>query len=354
MIATIIWAIIIFSLIIFIHEFGHFITAKLCKVQVNEFAIGMGPKLWKKQKGETLYSVRAFPIGGFCQMEGEDEDNHSPNSFNTKPKWQRFIILFAGAFMNIVLGFLLLILLSSAFTSQSSFYSMTLSDVSQDYPAYEAGLRPGDEIIRVNGSRVHIRQDYNFYNNNPQQLNLEVRRGDEILNFQFAPKEVKVGADGQILPDDTTEEYQAQYVAGIVFAQKDKNIGTVLYQSFYEACFMGKVVVVSIIDLISGKVSPKYLSGPVGIVSEIGTAASMGLQNLLWLAALITINLGLMNLLPLPALDGGRILFLIVEAVIRKPLSPKVEGYFHAIGFILLIGLLIYATSNDIMRLFTS
>ena len=128
MIATIIWAIIIFSLIIFIHEFGHFITAKLFRVKVNEFAIGMGPQLWKKQKGETLYSVRAFPIGGFCQMEGEDEDNHDPNSFNMKPKWQRFIILFAGAFMNFVLGFLLLILLSSAFTPKENFYSMTLAD----------------------------------------------------------------------------------------------------------------------------------------------------------------------------------------------------------------------------------
>lgn len=352
MIANIIWAILIFSLIIFIHEFGHFITAKLFHVKVSEFAVGMGPKLWKKQRGETLYSVRAFPIGGFCQMEGEDEDICAPNSFNVKPKWQRFLILFAGAFMNFVLGFLLLILLSSAFTS--NFYSMTLAEVNQRYPAYEAGVRAGDEILRVNGSRVHIRQDYDFYNNNPEQIDLEVRRNGEILNFSFAPRTVKVSRSGQILDDNTTEPYQTQYVAGIAFSQKDKNIGTVLSQSFYEACFMGKVVVVSIVELISGKVSPKYLSGPIGIVSEIGTAAAVGLKSVLWLAALITINLGLMNLLPLPALDGGRILFLGIEAVTRKPLNPKVEGYFHTIGFLLLFGLLLYATSNDIMRLFTS
>lgn len=354
MIATIIWAVIIFSLIIFVHEFGHFITAKLCRVKVNEFAVGMGPRLWKKQRGETLYSVRAFPIGGFCQMEGEDEDNHEPNSFNAKPGWQRFLILFAGAFMNFVLGFLLLILLSSVFTPKESFYSMTLAEVNQGYPAYEAGVRPGDKIVGVNGNRTHIRRDFDFYNNNPQQIQLEVLRDGEILNFSFPPKAIKVGQNGQILSDDTTEAYQTQYVAGIVFTQKDKNIGTILSQSFYEACFMGKVVVVSIVELISGKVSPKYLSGPIGIVSEIGTAASVGLRNVLWLAALITINLGLMNLLPLPALDGGRILFLLIEAITRKPLNPKVEGYFHAIGFLLLIGLLLYATSNDILRLFTS
>lgn len=354
MIATIIWAIIIFSLIIFIHEFGHFITAKLFHVKVNEFAIGMGPQLWKKQKGETLYSVRVFPIGGFCQMEGEDEDNYDPDSFQVKPKWQRFIILFAGAFMNFVLGFLLLILLSSLFTPKENFYSMTLADVTQGYPAYEAGLRPGDEILRVNGNRIHIRQDYNFYNNDPSQIQLEVCRDGKTLTFSFAPKAIKISQDGQILDENATDAYQTQYVAGIVFSQKDKNIGTVLSHSFYESCFMGKVVVVSLAELISGKVSPKYLSGPIGIVSEIGTAASMGLKNVLWLAALITINLGLMNLLPLPALDGGRILFLLIEAVTRKPLNPKVEGYFHAIGFVLLIGLLLYATSNDILRLFSS
>ncbi len=353
MITTVLWAIVIFSLIIFVHEFGHFITAKLFQVKVSEFALGMGPTLWKKQKGETLYSVRALPIGGFCQMGEEDQDNHEPGSFNAKPKWQRFVILLAGAFMNFVLGFLLLVLLSSAFTPKESFYSMTLSEVYPAFPAYEAGLRPGDEIIRVNGHRTHIRQDYNFYHNNPEKISLEVRRGGETLMFDIPLKAVKVSSSGQILPDDTTEAYQTKYVTGIIFSRKDKTIGTVLSQSFYEAFFMGKVVAVSLVDLVSGKVSPQYLSGPIGIVSEIGTAASMGLSNLLWLAALITINLGLMNLLPFPALDGGRIVFLGIEAITRKPLSPKVEGYFHAAGFLLLIGLMIYATSNDIMRLFT-
>ncbi len=353
MISTVIWAIVIFSLIIFVHEFGHFITAKLFHVKVNEFALGMGPTLWKKQKGETLYSVRALPIGGFCQMEGEDQDNHEPDSFNAKPKWKRFLILFAGAFMNFVLGFLLLILLSSAFTPKESFYSMTLSEVYSDYPAYEAGLRPGDEIVSVNGHRTHIRQDYNFYNNNPENIRLEVRRNGDLLSFTFPLKAVKVGENGQILPEDTNEAYQTQYIAGFVFSRQEKTVGTVLSRSFYEAFFMGKVVIVSLIELISGKVSPQYLSGPIGIVSEIGTAASMGLANVLWLAALITINLGLMNLLPFPALDGGRILFLGIEAITRKPLSPKVEGYFHAAGFLLLIGLMLYATSNDIIRLFT-
>ena len=340
-ILTAVYSIIIFSLIIFVHEFGHFITAKAFGVLVHEFAIGMGPAIFKKQKGETLYSVRAIPIGGYCAMEGENGESEDPRSFGKKSKFKRFIILAAGAVMNLILGFAVISLFFGV-NNQEYFVSTVIESVDEGSPAYEAGLLPGDKVIRVNGHSLTVKSEVEIYGSFDKAYNLTVKRGKEKLNFSIVPRETETVIDGKT--------YKRR-IMGIRFATVEKNFATMLEYSFKNTVFMGKLVFISLGQLLSGAASPSSLSGPVGIINEINTAASSGLADILYLMALITINIGLFNLLPIPALDGGRILFIIIEAIIRKPIPAKYEGLCHGIGFALLIGLMLFATGNDIMRL---
>lgn len=340
---TIIYAILIFSVIIFVHEFGHFITAKLFDVKVTEFALGMGPALFKKQKGETLYSLRAIPIGGYCAMVGENgEEEDDPRSFARKSKLKRFIILASGAIMNLILGFIVMLALLG-FYNQNGFVSTVIESVPEDMPAYEQGIRAGDRVIKVNGRSVSLKTEIDVYGSFEDSYEITVKRGKEKLTFNVIPKDVEYTLEGKT--------YKTKRI-GVNFGKDEKSFLNVIKYSWKNCLFMGKLVIISLEQLITGAASPSQLSGPVGIINEINTAAKSGLADILNLMVLITINLGLFNLLPLPALDGGRIFFILIEAVIRKPIPAKYEGLCHGIGLILLLLVMIYATGNDIIRIF--
>ncbi len=339
-IITAVAAILVFTLVIFIHEFGHFITAKLFNVKVNEFAIGMGPAIFTFTKGETLYRLRLLPIGGFVAMEGEDEESSDPRSFNRLPKIKKAIILIAGAFMNIVLGFIVLavIVLNSDYIASRTVdgYTMENSMVEQ------SGLMVGDTITAVNGRRVYIANDvmYELARTTENTADLTVLRdGDSVLleNVMF----------------DTIEHDNGyiQLVPGFYVLPIEKTVLSVAAEALGYTASLARVIFLSLIDLVTGRVAINNLSGPVGIVTVIGDAAALGLEPLLMILALLTVNLGVFNLLPVPALDGGRLFFIAIEAVIRRPIPQKFEIVVNSASFILLMGLMLFVTFNDVSRL---
>lgn len=341
MILTIIGAILIFSLIIFVHELGHFLTAKLFGVNVLEFSMGMGPAIFKKQGKNTLYSIRAIPIGGFCQMEGEDEDCDTEGSFSAKKPLPKIIILAAGAFMNVLLGFIIVtsLVTTSAFQS-GALPSTVVASVNPEASAAEF-LQPGDKIIEVNGSRVNIKRDISFaLSKEDSEHTITFERNGERFHKSFTPMTM------------TYEDGTTGKIIGFNIAPEDITISGILREGFFQTIWMVKLVFVSLGMLLGGQVGIGDMSGPVGVVSAMNSVAQTGILNFLFFAAFLTVNIGVMNLLPLPALDGGRIVFSLFELIFRKPVPPEKEGIVHAIGFFLLIALMIFVTWNDIMRLF--
>ncbi|MBO5409135.1 MAG: site-2 protease family protein [Clostridia bacterium] len=330
-ILTAVCVILIFGLIILIHELGHFVTAKLFGVTVHEFAIGMGPKLFGKQLGETFYSVRLIPMGGYVKMEGEDEDSESEGAFSKKKPWQRFIILFAGAFMNLLLGLSLLVILNSVNPEFSVIPTMQIESTMPGMGAEQAGILPGDKLLEIDGSRVFTQLDLNLTMSEKETVSVTVARNGEKLDFQVPLTEGKIG---------------------IIRKVEDKHLWNVLSYSYFEAFSIVKLTYQSFFGMFTGAVSVDQMSGPVGIVTEIGNAVQQGFLDVLFLALLISLNLGVVNLLPLPALDGGRIVFVLWEMITRKKLKPEHEGIVHFIGFILLIVFMLYITKNDIAKLF--
>lgn len=332
---TAISAVVVFLLLILVHELGHFVSAKLTGIRVREFAIGMGPVIFKRQKGETVYSVRALPIGGYCKMEGEDEESEDERAFGKKGIPQRFLVLVSGAFMNIVIGFVLFVILM--FTQQQ-IYVPVVDTVLEGSPAQQAGLAPGDRVIRLNGTKINILNDFSFEMSrcNGGEIRVEYLRGGQKQRVSVVPR-----------PDES-----GRYLIGFTNSVADLTFSSRISNAYYMTMFTSKVVLVSLADIIAGRVSYKDMSGPVGIVQHIGEAAKTGILDLVSLTAFITINLGVFNLLPLPALDGGRLMFLLLEAVRRKKLPAEKEGLVHFIGFALLILLMIFATTNDIGRFF--
>ena len=340
---TTIAAVLIFAILIFIHEIGHFIAAKLSGVRVNEFALGMGPKIIKFQKGETLYSVRAFPIGGFCALEGEDEDTKDPRAFSNKPAYKRLIILAAGAFMNILLGFILLFSLG---LGADTVVVPEIKSVAEGGSAESAGLRENDRIIYANGKRVHIMDDFSWaISNNTAdngELNLVVKNNGEKRNVSLTPK-----------MEDGKKVY------GIMLKTEQNSVFKTVKNSWYRTGFYSGVIVDSFVNLIKGNIPMSQISGPVGIVSEIGnaveetrTSGMEGFLSLISLTILLTINLGVFNLLPLPALDGGRILFVLIELVLRKPVPRDKEAIVHFIGLVLLLIFSAFIAFKDVIKLF--
>lgn len=328
-------AILVFLFIIMVHEFGHFITAKLFKVSVPEFSIGFGPVIFKKKKGETLYSLRTLPIGGYVQMVGEDEESEDQNALCNKPVWQRIIIIGAGAFLNILMGFIVYLVI------MGNVHQMPILNVKQvveNTPAYEV-LMPGDSIKAVNGNRVWYYKDFKFLINtiDPEEsLTLTVKRGENTFDCNITPY--------------YSEE--SGYQIGILMDTEDVGfLGKIKY-AFYELFFVIKAIFYSFYMLLRGQVSLNSISGPVGTVGIMTQAAKNGFYSFINLFAMLTVNIGIFNLLPLPALDGGRVFFSLIELVIGKKIPPKKEGMVHFIGLILLLALMFFVTVNDIVTVF--
>ena len=334
--ATVISAILIFFVLVLVHELGHFITAKLCGVEVHEFGIGMGPVIFKKEYKGTVYSLRCIPIGGFCAMEGEDEESDSPGAFGNKKPWQRIIILVAGATMNLLLGLLLMGIVM--FGSKAQYVAVPVVDkVIEQSAAEEAGLMQGDKITKINNTNIQTQAELKFELSRYKGGNIDVEylRNGERKKASILPKK---GEDGV-------------YYIGFEAKVEPLDFGGRLYHTWHYSVFYGKVILCTLFDLVTGNIGMEAMSGPVGIVSEIGKSAKQGIDSLLSLAAIITINIGLFNLLPLPALDGGRIIFVLAELITRKKIPADKEGMVHFLGFMLLILLLIFATWQDILRL---
>ena len=362
---TLIAALIVFSAVIAIHEFGHFTVAKLCGIQVNEFSIGMGPALWKKIYKGTQYSLRALPVGGYVALEGEespesqqaeeardereaeDENPVPPEQrtgipLNEAPVWQRVLVMVAGAFMNFVLGFVVLVILVAA--QEGAITSKTIYSIEDDALCGQTGLQAGDEIVAVNGRRCFVANDILY----------------ELVRTEAYRARFTVKRDGQKveLPDvqfDTwqDEDGQTHMTLGFTVYGIKKTPLNVLKEAWNSTLYYGRIVFTSLEDLVRGRESINNLSGPVGIVTAIGQAASYGWQDLLELLALITINLGVFNLLPFPALDGGKVVFLIIEGVTGHAVPEKLQGTLTIAAFALLFGLMLFATYNDIIRLVT-
>lgn len=336
---SIVIALVVFGALVLIHEFGHFFTAKLSGVRVNEFALGMGPVLLKYKKGETQYSLRLLPIGGFCSMEGEDKESSDEHSFNSIAVWKRIIIVCAGAFMNILLGFIIVCIIM---TASSNLASTTISKFADNAVSNKSGLKVGDQILKINGQKVNIYSDivFNLITKKNGTADVVVNRNNKpiILKSVNFPL-VDDGNGGKAMTIDFGLKPQS------------KNAFSVVTQSFYWTIATVKLVWVTLIQLFGGSYTIKDLSGPVGVSAAMGSAASHGIMDLLIIVALITINLGVVNLLPLPALDGGRLVFLLLEAIRKKPIKPEVEGYIHFAGFVCLMLLVVVVTFNDVARL---
>lgn len=331
---AVIIALIVFGVMIGIHEAGHLISAKLSGVLVHEFAVGMGPKIFSFQGKETKYSLRILPFGGFCSLEGEDEESDNSRAFCNATPLKRIIILASGAIMNLILGFLVVMIFYSL---QPQIIEPVATGVIEQSYAEHIGLKAGDRIVKMNNSKINIYADLKFFMmlNEDKPIHLTVKRnGEEIVFENFKPTIIK----------------EKPYLGITTTATKNTFLKTVR-ESYYTGFFMAKLVLYSLKELVTGGVSINEASGPVGIVSEIGTAAKKGIFDLLYIVALITINLGLFNLLPLPALDGGRILFVIISLVIRKKVPAKIEGAFHGAGLLLLLLLMLVITFNDIIKL---
>ena len=364
-IITILAALLVFSAVIAIHEFGHFTVAKLCGIQVNEFSIGMGPVLWKKNHKGTQYSLRALPVGGFVALEGEEspesqqaeaahtvQEQPAPETeasvqptgipLNEAPVWQRALVMVAGAVMNFVLGFVVLVILVAA--QEGAITSKTIYSIENDALCGQTGLQAGDEIVAVNGRRCFVANDILY----------------ELVRTEAYRARFTVKRDGQKveLPDvqfDTwqDENGQTHMTLGFTVYGIKKTPLNVLKEAWNSTLYYGRIAFISLADLVRGRESINNLSGPVGIVTAIGQAASYGWQDLLELLALITINLGVFNLLPFPALDGGKVVFLIIEGVTGHAVPEKLQSVLTLATFGLLFGLMIFATYNDILRLIT-
>ena len=350
---SVLFAILLFSVLIFVHEFGHFAAAKLSGVQVNEFSMFMGPALWKKQIGETLCSVRLVPIGGYCAMEGEDEESDNPRSFQKALWWKRLIILVAGAAMNFIVGVILMVIVylpvkQVAMPIIASFEPFATVDDA-------GGLQVGDRILEVDGEKIYVQADFSLIlGMNPGDTHdLVVERdGKKVVldNFRMEKHEA-VQQDGTV-----------KQLFGMNFTLQSLDLKGKLAYAWNQCLDTVRLVRLSLQMLVTGQAGLKDMSGPVGIVQQMSTVAeasatrTAALLNMLYFGAFIAINLAVMNLLPIPALDGGRVVGLLittaVESITRKKIDPKYEGYLHGAGMLFLLGLMAVIMFKDILFLF--
>lgn len=405
--------IFLLGFLIFIHEGGHFLVAKLCKVKVNEFAIGFGPTIWKKQGKETKYAIRLIPLGGFVSMEGEEEASEEEGSFSKASIPRRIAIVLAGATVNIVFGLVVYFVLMA---STGVYVSNEVDSTLDGYAAEEVGIQSGDKIVEANGQKINTKSDISdiLEESNGNEINLKIERDGQIQYISLTPTEQQVKSTGIYLSDDSkvvaiesgssaekqgiqvndnilkvdgqdvngdpytvldlisenntdtilftierngeildinlTPDYISQYYLGVVFKQADDTIANHIYYGVIET----KEFTFSIIDnlktLFSGQISVDQMMGPVGISDVV--ASTTGIQEFIYILALISLSLGVTNLLPIPALDGGKIVLLLIEAIRRKPLKQETEATITLLGFSLLIALSLYVTYNDVLRIF--
>jgi len=348
-IVYILFAILIFGVLIAIHEFGHFAVAKACGVKVEEFAVGMGPAIWKKQKGETLYALRAIPIGGYCAMAGEDESSEDPRAFTNAPAWKRVLILCAGSFMNFLLGLVIVLIL---YSGAEAFRAPILEGFMDGCP-YEGAdaLQVGDRFHTVDGHRIYEYYDVSDF----------LTRGDGVYDIVVIRDGKKVELKDFPMVPVEYEGYENK-MYGFYFGVEEATLPVKLSHAWGSCMEFVRMVWQGLEQLVTGKVGLKDMSGPVGIVqvmTETGEQAASfrdAMANIFYLAAFIAVNLSIMNMLPIPALDGGRVFLLLVtvviEAITRKKLDPRYEGYIHAAGMILLLALMAVVMFNDILRIF--
>lgn len=340
---SIISAVLIFCVIVVVHEFGHFIVARKCGIDVQEFAIGMGPVIFKKQGKHTLFTLRLLPLGGFCSM-GEDEESDNENSFRNKSVWRRIAVIAAGAIMNLILGFILSLII---FLVAGKVTTTIIAEIVPSSGCEAAGMAVGDRITKVNGLHIFTANDiiYELRNDEDGVLDFVVERDGEKLTFNG----VKFG----LTVDEETGERVLNYDFKVYM--KNMTAAELLPAAANKFMYYSRLILMSLRDLISGKYGLNNLQGPVGIVTVISESAQesgFDIGYLLDIAMLISVNVGIFNLLPLPALDGGRLVFLIIEAIRRKPIKAETEGMVHFAGFALLMLLMIIVTFNDVKNIF--
>ncbi len=343
---SIIIAIILFSVIVIFHELGHFLLAKANGIRVNEFSLGLGPTIVGFKKGETKYSIKLLPFGGACMMEGEDDNSEDSRAFNNKSVWARISVVFAGPFFNFIMAFVFaLIIICSV-----GYDSPVLSDVIDGYAAEEAGLCKGDEIVKLDNTSIHFYREISLYS--------ALHEGEAVeVTYERNGKEYTTTLKPQY--DETTGRYLYGFQNDGSKTKTDF-LSSMKY-SVYEVKFWITSTIESIKMLVTGKASFNQMSGPVGIVKDVGASYDSsvsssgffyGFLTILSWGVLLSANLGVMNLLPLPALDGGRLVFLLVEVLRRKKIDPEKEGYVHAVGIVLLLLLMVVVMFNDIRKLF--
>ncbi len=341
-------AVLLFGFMIFIHEFGHFFTAKLCGIRVNQFSIGMGPILFHRQKGETDYELRLLPIGGFCSMEGEDEGSDDSRAFSNKPVWKRILVIVAGGVMNLLFGLVLMMLLLG---QQRAFSSTTISQFAPNSALQAAGLQKGDTFVSVDHYRIYGDKDLSFAlaTADPASVDIEVMRNGTLHSFPNV-------------------KFNMQQVSGKEYITLDfyvkpiqKNFGSLIAKSGQDIVSTVRLVWYSLVGMLTGRFGFKDMAGPVGAADAVGQVITAGLKesfvaglnNVLNIMMMLTVNLGVLNLVPFPALDGGKLLFLLIEAVRRRPIREQYQGMVETIGFCLLMGFMVVITYSDILRLFT-
>ena len=348
MIVTLILFLVILGVTVLVHEFGHFIFAKMVGVHVYEFSIGMGPVLLKHiGKDKVQYSIRAIPLGGFVSLAGEDVNvdlnENKGSNLQDKKAWQRFLVMFMGVGNNFIFAFLVLFIVGLMFGAST--LEPVIYQVAENYPAYKAGLSDGDKVLSINDHKVTYLDDIMLY--------ITLEDLDKPITFKVLKQDNRVVTYDVVPEKQISEDGKENYVIGISLqATKEKGFVKSIVYAYKQECALFKQMFVTLGGLFTGKLSVNELSGPVGIYNVVGQVRTQGLNSVLYLVALLSINVGVINLLPFPAFDGGRIVFLVIEKIKGSPVSPKVENTIHSIGFIILLILMLYVTFNDIIKLF--
>ncbi len=338
-------ALAFFGFMILVHEFGHFITARIFKVGINEFSVGMGPKLISRRskKTGTAYSLRALPIGGFVSLVGEDEELDREDALTKKPWWQRFIILGAGSFMNIATAVVAMFILLSMSPHYPTTYIADREEYSviEDSVLGEYGVRDMDKIVEIDGEKMNVWQDISY----------------KIMSDGIKPLDIVIERDGErIVLEDV--QFNTQTVDGSLYGIVDfkplftkRSVPTLIKEAVFQSFSTVKMIISTLADLVTGRYGLEAVSGPVGTVEVIAESASQGIESLLYFFVFISMNLGVVNLLPIPALDGGRIVFVLIEAIRKKPLKPETEGIIHTVGMVVLLIFMAVVMVNDIIKL---